>query len=212
MAKPVPPPGVSAPDRLSVKTEKGGSLVEIFNLTALVREKRLKGESYRDITKEINESGVIPNGYKISHNSIARWCREHGLGGEMVQQSEDEVVNVYAQKCKSLNLVNNAIDIISVELDTLDSQVGKGNVDVKDLKNVIDMLDKMTLRQQTLASEIGAIQEKIYNYENVSRAMTLIRDTLRVNLDEENFKKAMTALGENPMLLEAMRAIAPANI
>jgi hypothetical protein len=172
----------------------------------------MKGKSYRDITKEINEGNFIPNGYKISHNSIARWCRDNGLGGDMTAPTDEQVVNVYGTKVKALNLVNNAVDIISVELDELDGKVGRGEVEVGELKLVIDMLDKMTLRQQTLSSEIGAIQEKVYRYETVEKAMNIIMDILRVKLSKSDYDEIMAAFRENPMLIEALKKIAPSNL
>lgn len=207
---PAPPPNGYSPDRLQIGGE--GTLVERFNLGELIRDRRMKGKSYRDITKEINEGNIIPNGYKISHNSIARWCRDNGLGGDMTAPTDEQVVNVYGTKVKALNLVNNAVDIISVELDELDGKVGRGEVEVGELKLVIDMLDKMTLRQQTLSSEIGTIQEKVYRYETVEKAMNIIVDILRVKLTKNDFDEVMTALRENPMLIEALKKIAPSNL
>ena len=206
---PVPPP----PNRMSAERLQGNvSLVEQFGLTQLIRDKRLKGKSYREITKDINEGNLIPNGYKISHNTIARWCRDNGLGGDLTAPTDEQIVNVYGTKVKALNLVNNAVDIISVELDELDKKVGSGEVEVGELKQVIDMLDKMTLRQQTLSSEIGAIQEKVYCYQTVEKAMNIINDILQVRLRKEDYEAVMEAFGENPMLIESLRRIAPSNL
>ncbi len=206
-----PPPNKISPDRLQI-SGRDGTLVEKFGIGELIRDRRMKGKSYRDITREINEGNFILNGYKISHNSIARWCRDNGLGGDITAPTDEQVVNVYGTKVKALNLINNAVDIISVELDELDSKVGKGEVEVGELKLVIDMLDKMTLRQQTLSSEIGAIQEKVYRYETVEKAMNLINDILRVKLSKEHYEEVMRAFRENPMLIEALRKIAPSNL
>lgn len=203
-----PPPNKLSPERMQGNV----SLVEQFGLTQLVRDKRMKGKSYRDITKEINEGNLIPNGYKISHNTIARWCRDNGLGGDLTAPTDEQIVNVYGTKVKALNLVNNAVDIISVQLDEMDKQVGTGAVEVGDLKQVIDMLDKMTLRQQTLSSEIGAIQEKVYRYETVEKAMNIINDILQVRLNKEDYEAVMEAFAENPMLIESLRKIAPSNL
>lgn len=207
---PAPPPNTLSPEKLQIGGE--GTLVERFNLGELIRDRRMKGKSYRDITKEVNEGNFIPNGYKISHNSIARWCRDNGLGGDMTAPTDEQVVNVYGTKVKALNLVNNAVDIISVELDELDGKVGRGEVEVGELKLVIDMLDKMTLRQQTLSSEIGAIQEKVYRYETVEKAMNIIMDILRVKLSKSDYDEIMVAFRENPMLIEALKKIAPSNL
>jgi|GEM_PF-5199158 len=172
----------------------------------------MKGKSYREITKDINEGNLIPNGYKISHNTIARWCRDNGLGGDLTAPTDEQIVNVYGTKVKALNLVNNAVDIISVELDELDKKVGSGEIEVGELKQVIDMLDKMTLRQQTLSSEIGAIQEKVYCYQTVEKAMNIINDILQVRLRKDDYEAVMEAFGENPMLIESLRKIAPSNL
>lgn len=206
-----PPPGVIRPNRLR-NTVEGQSLVDIYNLSEYIRDKRMKGHSYRDITKEVNESGLIPNEYKISHNTIARWCRDNGLGGDIADKTEEQAVNVYEQKCKALKLVNSAVDIITVELDELDKQIGKGTLKVGDLTQVITMLDKMTLRQQTLASEIGSLQERIYRYETVEKALNIITDILSVRLDKATYDEIMDAFRESPMLIEALREIAPSNI
>ena len=205
---PAPPPRVTTPTH--PHNERAGmSLVEQYNLTGLIRDKRLHGKSYRDITKEINDSGVIPNGYQISHNAIARWCRDNNLGGDKADLSEDEAINVYNEKVKSLNLINTAIDIITVQLDVMNGEVGKGTVKVTDLKAIVDSLDKLTLRQQTLATDIGALQEKVYRYEVVARAMNIIRDILRAKLNDEDYTMVMDSFAESPALVKALQTIAP---
>ena len=203
-----PPPGITSPTRSHLE-RPGQSLVEQYNLTGLIRDKRLHGKSYRDITKEINESGVIPNGYQISHNAIARWCRDNNLGGDMADRTEDDAINVYNEKVKSLRLINTAIDIITVQLDVMNGEVGKGTVKVQDLKAVVDALDKLTLRQQTLATDIGALQDKVYRYEIVARAMNIIRDILRAKLDDESYEEVMQSFAESPALVTALQQIAP---
>jgi len=204
-----PPPG----NAQAVVTQGGvKTLIEAYNLSALIREKRMKGESYRVITNEINESGVIPGGYKISHNTIARWCRSNGLGGDMEVPSEAQMVNVYGTKVQALNLVTSAIDIITVALDELNKQLGEGKCEIRDLKQVIDMLDRMTLRQQTLSTDIGEIQDRVYQYATVARAMNIINDILKVRLKEDDYDAVMNAFRDNPALIEALRKIAPPNV
>lgn len=188
------------------------SLVDQFGLTTLVRDKRMKGKSYREIAKDINDSHIIPNGYTISHSAIARWCNDHNLSGTVETKTEEEIVNVYGTKVKALRLINNAVDTVSVELDELDKQVGKGTVNVGDLKATIDMLDRLTLRQQTLSNEIGDIQERVYSYKTVEKAMNIINDILMVRLDKQTYDEIMQAFSNNPMLLEALRKIAPSNL
>ncbi len=63
-----------------------------------------------------------------------------------------------------------------------------------------------------MSSEIGAIQEKVYRYETVEKAMNLINDILRVKLSKEHYEEVMRAFRENPMLIEALRKIATSNL
>ena len=204
-----PPPGN---DKAAITAGSQRTLIEAYNLSALIREKRMKGESYRSIANELNESKVIPGGYKISHNTIARWCRSNGLGGTLDIPSESKMVNVYGTKVQALNLVSSAIDIITVALDELNKQLGEGRCDIKELKQTIDMLDRMTLRQQKLSPDIGEIQDKVYQYETVAKAMNIINDILKVRLDEDAYDENMRAFRDNPALIEALRKIAPPNV
>jgi len=203
-----PPPGN---DKAFI-TGNNKTLIEAYNIAPLIRDKRMKGESYRLITKEINDSGVIPGGYKISHNTIARWCRSNGLGGDIEVPTENKMVNVYGTKVQALNLVTSAIDIITVALDELNKKLGDGTCDIKELKQTIDMLDRMTLRQQTLSTDIGEIQDKVYQYETVAKAMNIINDILKVRLNEDDYNAVMDAFRDNPALIEALRKIAPPNV
>ena len=203
-----PPPG----NDKAFTTGNNKTLIEAYNIAPLIRDKRMKGESYRLITKEINDSGVIPGGYKISHNTIARWCRSNGLGGDIEVPTENKMVNVYGTKVQALNLVTSAIDIITVALDELNKKLGDGTCDIKELKQTIDMLDRMTLRQQTLSTDIGEIQEKVYTYSTVARAMNIINDILKVRLNEDDYNAVMDAFRDNPALIEALRKIAPPNV
>lgn len=203
-----PPPGN---DKAFI-TGNNKTLIEAYNIAPLIRDKRMKGESYRLITKEINDSGVIPGGYKISHNTIARWCRSNGLGGDIEVPTENKMVNVYGTKVQALNLVTSAIDIITVALDELNKKLGDGTCDIKELKQTIDMLDRMTLRQQTLSTDIGEIQDRVYKYETVARAMNIINDILKVRLNEDDYNAVMDAFRDNPALIEALRKIAPPNV
>lgn len=203
-----PPPGN---DKAFI-TGNNKTLIEAYNIAPLIRDKRMKGESYRLITKEINDSGVIPGGYKISHNTIARWCRSNGLGGDIEVPTENKMVNVYGTKVQALNLVTSAIDIITVALDELNKKLGDGTCDIKELKQTIDMLDRMTLRQQTLSTDIGEIQSKVYQYETVAKAMNIINDILKVRLNEDDYNAVMDAFRDNPALIEALRKIAPPNV
>lgn len=193
------------------KTKKRYSLVDIYGLENIVRDKRAKGKSYREIARDINDAHVIPDDRVISHSAIARWCNDHNLSGSVDMNTEDNVVNIYNTKVKALRLVNTAIDTVSVELDELDKRVGNGDVDVNDLKSTIDMLDKLTLRQQALANEIGVIQEKVYRYENIEKAMNIINDVLIAKLSKDDYEDVMRSFSDSPMLLETLRKIAPSN-
>ena len=207
-----PPPRINRADHPHFEAA-GMTLVEQYNLTNIVREKRMQGMSYRELTDYINNTpGLIPNNYKISHNSIARYCRDHGLGGDVSEESTDEAVNVYRENCKSLHDINTALDIISVQLDEMSKQVGKGSVNVKDLSTMINSLDKLTLRRQTLTASIGEMQEKVYTYETVSRIVGTMMAMVSVWITPDHYEKLKDMLRKDPILCEALREIAPSNI
>lgn len=207
-----PPPRINRADHPHFEAA-GMTLVEQYNLTNIVREKRMQGMSYRELTDYINNtSGLIPNNYKISHNSIARYCRDHGLGGDVSEESTDEAVNVYRENCKSLHDINTALDIISVQLDEMNKQVGKGSVNVKDLSTMINSLDKLTLRRQTLTASIGEMQEKVYKYETVSRIIGTVMAKVSVWITPDQYEELKDMLRQDPILCEALREVAPSNI
>lgn len=192
--------------------EGSKSLVEQYGLSGVVRDYRLKGKSYREITKIVNDSNLIPNGYKISHNAISRWCMSNNLGGDMVEDTEDHAINIYARNRKMLDSISRALDTVNVQFDDMDKQVGEGTVNIKDLKMVVDMVDKLSVRQQTLLSEIGIMQEKIYRYEMVQKYTEVVNTVLKARLDKDTYDAVVKAIKENPMLLETLRPIAPSNI
>ena len=187
-------------------------LVERYGIGGIIRELRYKGTSYRDIAEYINQNKLIPNEYKVGYGAIARWCTQHDLGGDMAEESDRKAVNVYRRNVELLGLINTAIDIVSVQLDEMNKEVKKGTVKVTDLKDLVVSLDKLAIRQQSLTQEIGQIQEKIYKYEVVGRAMQIIKDIVRSRVNQETYQEIMESFGENPTLVEAIREIAPSNV
>lgn len=188
------------------------NLVERYGIGGIIRDLRYKGTSYRDIADHVNKMGLIPNGYTIGYGAVARWCQRNDLGGDMAEETDRKAINVYRRNVELLGLINTATDIISVQLDEMNKKVRDGTVKVSDLKDLIVSLDKLALRQQSLTQEIGQIQEKIYKYEVVSRAMSLICQIVRARVDDKTYSELMEEFGTNPVLVEAIREIAPSNI
>ena len=121
-------------------------------------------------------------------------------------------MNVYRENCKSLHDINTALDIISVQLDEMNKQVGKGSVNVKDLSTMINSLDKLTLRRQTLTAAIGDMQEKVYKYETVSRIIGTVMAKVSVWITPDQYEELKDMLRQDPILCEALREVAPSNI
>ena len=188
------------------------NLVERYGIGGIIRDLRYKGTSYRDIADYVNKNNLIPNGYTIGYGAVARWCQQNDLGGDVVEESDRKAINVYRRNVELLGLINTAIDVVSVQLDEMNKNVRDGTVKISDLKDLIVSLDKLALRQQSLTQEIGQIQEKIYKYEVVGRAMSIICDIVRSRVNIKTYNEIMEAFGANPVLVEAIREIAPSNI
>lgn len=188
------------------------SLVEIFNLTHIVKEMRMKGKSYKDIADNINKSNLIPNGYTISYVAVARWCKNNNLAGDVNEYDGEEAVNVYLQQTKALNLINSAIDLVSVQMDEMNKKIAGNCAKVKDIKDLIDSLDKLTVRQQNLCSGIAAIQDRVYRYETVARVVGVILTKISMLLPPEDYEEIKKELSSDPILREAIREIKPSGV
>ena len=175
------------------------NLVERYGVGGLIRD-------------QITKSGIIPNDYTIGYGAVARLCKQNDLGGDMSEDTDRKAINVYRRNIELLGLINTAIDVVSVQLDEMNKKVRDGTVKISDLKDLIVSLDKLAIRQQSLTQEIGAIQEKIYKYEVVGKAMSLICNIVRARVDDKTYSELMEAFGTNPVLVEAIREIAPSNI
>jgi hypothetical protein len=189
--------------------QSGVSLVEVYNLTSVVREMRLKGQSYRAIADYINSNNLIPNGYVLSYNSIVRWCSSHGLGGTIEADAEHETVNTYNVNCQLLRVMQSTLDTLQVRLDEINSN--PMDVKMSDLKDIVGALDKVGLRIQILSASIGEMQEKVYKYETVAKAMEMIMAVLSVRMSPEEYDSLKGVLRDDPVLCETLKRIAPTN-
>jgi hypothetical protein len=189
---------------------KGQSLIEMYGLGGFIREQRMKGKSVRAITDLINEGKMLPNDYKIAHSTIASWCQDNGCDGSVAGQSEYEAINVYEREVKMLKIVNKTMDMLMTKMDDMSQDIGNGEVDVKEMKMMVDMVSSMSIRQQALTQDIGRLQERIYNYQMVSDAFQVIADTLARELDAPTYRKVIKAITARPALREALRPITPA--
>lgn len=194
---------------------KGGktmSLIDSYGLGGFVAQERMRGHTYREITKKINDNEMIPNGYKISHTAIANWCVNNGYGGTVHDDNDLQAINVYQRERKMLDVINTAMDTVSTQMDEMNKAVQNGTANVKDLKLLVDMLEKLSIRQQALSSDIGRMQEKVYNFEQVSKVFTVLRDVLQRELDIKVYATVLQAITSDPRLREAIQPIAPSGM
>lgn len=190
------------------------SVVDQFRLGNIVSELRLKGKSYKDIAAYINSENLLPNNYTITSVSIANWCRNHHLGGDFAGSDTiaDEAINIYQQECKALELVATTINMISVHLDGMTRKAGTSRLNVQEVAKLVNSLDKMTARQQSLLTSIGEMQERVYRYEAVSKVITRVMEKVSMLVDAEQYRKIKDDVSNDPYLVEALRKIAPANL
>ena len=77
---------------------------------------------------------------------------------------------------------------------------------------MINSLDKLTLRRQTLTASIGEMQEKVYKYETISRIIGTVMAKVSVWITPEQYEELKDMLRQDPILCEALREVAPSNI
>lgn len=205
---PVPPAKRGMGTVTSPHLERPGmSLVEVYNLTSVVREMRLKGQSYRAIADYINSKNLIPNGYVLSYNSIVRWCTNNGLGGTVEPSAEYETVNTYNVNCQLLRVMQSTLDTLQVRLDEINRD--PVNCKMQDLNSLVSALDRVGLRIQVLSASIGEMQEKVYKYESVAKAMEMIMAVLSVRMSPDEYEELKSVLRDDPILCETLKKIAP---
>ena len=205
---PVPPAKRGMGTVTSPHLERPGiSLVEVYNLTSVVREMRLKGQSYRAIADYINSKNLIPNGYVLSYNSIVRWCTNNGLGGTVEASAEYETVNTYNVNCQLLRVMQSTLDTLQVRLDEINRD--PVNCKMQDLNSLVSALDRVGLRIQVLSASIGEMQEKVYKYESVAKAMEMIMAVLSVRMSPDEYEELKGVLRDDPVLCETLKKIAP---
>lgn len=186
------------------------SLVEVYNLTGIVRDMRLKGKSVRDITDFINKNKMIPNDYVLSYNSIYRWCIKNGLGGTIEADDTSQVINTYEMNCLALKTCHSALDTLMVRLDEINKD--PFSVKAQDLNQLMISIDRMTLRIQTLTASVNEMQEKVFKYQTVEKVMEIIMAIVSTKVDKETYATIKQVLSDDPILCEALKTIAPANV
>lgn len=205
----MPPPRVPTSTHPAMPMRLG-SLIDQYNLTSLVKEMRLKGRSYRDIADYINDSGLLPNQYQVSYSSVVRWCQNHNLTGK-IDGEEQFSINAYNENLKLFQIVANAREKVSVMLDDFDKDIKNGDASASKLDTLIKSLDRLTLRQQTLASSLVEMQDKIYRYETVCSVIEQIMAIISVQVTPETYDNIKEILGNDPILCHAITAIKPTN-
>lgn len=188
----------------------GKSMIQIYNLTGMVREMRLKGKSYRAIADYINSNKLIPNGYVLSYNSVVRWCANNGLGGTIEATSDTEAVNTYNINCKLLAMYREALDGLQLRLDEANNN--PGGTKISEYNKIVDGIAKMGFQIQQLTAKIGEMQEQVYRYETASKVIEIIMAKISVLLPQEDYEEIKAKLRDDPILCEALKTIAPSNV
>jgi hypothetical protein len=83
---------------------------------------------------------------------------------------------------------------------------------MSELSQLVGSLDKIGLRIQTLSASIGEMQEKVYKYETVAKAMETIMAIISTKVRPEDYEEIKAVLREDPILCETLKTIAPSNV
>ena len=102
-------------------------------------------------------------------------------------------------------------------LDTLQLRLDEINKDPMSVKmseigQLVSSLDRIGLRIQVLSTSIGEMQEKVYKYETVAKAMEMIMAVLSVRMRPDEYDDLKKVLRDDPILCETLKKIAPTNV
>jgi len=187
------------------------SKIDLLDLGHIVRKLRKAKVSYIDIAAELNEK--YSGDTYISTMSVNRWCRKYIQEDDNcdLRQSEDHAVNVYRQECEMLETISEQIENIKIYIDQFNTEIKKGT-DVTSIapkvKDMLFLLDKLMARKSAILANIGNMQEKVYNYMN----MTEINDIILGMVKEQDlvlYANIVERIQSNPVLAELYRKIKP---
>jgi hypothetical protein len=152
---------------------------------------------------------VLPEGQSIGHSSIQRYLESMGLTNVPKQNF---AINVYTQERLMLDTVNDLIEDTTAMIEALREDIidGKGASNVKDFQALATTQEKLVARASLLSSSIGAMQEKVYNYQAVNTIVTKILNYVQQE-DVDMFHRIKEKINKDPMLAEAFRKILPDN-
>jgi hypothetical protein len=150
---------------------------------------------------------VLPPGQSIGHTSIQRYLESMGLTNVPKQ---DFAINVYTQERLMLDTINDLIGNTSNMIEALNEDIvdGKGASNVKDFQALATTQEKLVARASLLSSSIGAMQEKVYNYQAVNTIVTKVLNFVQQE-DVDMFHRIKDKISKDPMLAEAFRKILP---
>lgn len=177
------------------------SKIDKLMLGEIIREKYNEGKSQLTITEELNEEVLKNSGESVSAMAVNRWIRKN-LSTEDEETEAENTVNIYRQNEQLLKTVNAQMDILDTYLESLQKNI-KNNVDVlsmsKSINSFMGTYDKLMNRKATLLSNIGALQEKVFNFQAASDIANITLDAVK-NKDKQLYDDIVAELQADPKL------------
>lgn len=182
---------------------KSIQIITTLDLQPDIEQLRMQNQSFLSIANSLNEEYKSElDGVVITGTMVQQWCKEN-LPTDMPNDRKDEILNVYNEQAKLLDIVEEQIDMTLVFIDDIKRKTAQGQ-DIESIYNRMRALstdlEKYIGRKQSILSVIQSIQEKILTFQAISDINQEILNAVK-SRDESMYDEIVSELQQNKILL-----------
>lgn len=197
------PVTTTATSRLPTRAK--ASIIDQYALGTTVAKLRKQGYSYLAIAKEINNTNeqLKQTGEIITSSSVMQYVHLHGIDDVLDEHKTMEIVNVYNENKRLLNILERQMEMVQIFLDDIQRECYTTG-DVSELytrmRELSVDLEKYIARKQSILTNMQAIQDKVYNTESLSIIIKEMLDILKKK-DQKLYEEVISEVKNNQIIL-----------
>jgi vacuolar-type H+-ATPase subunit I/STV1 len=189
------------------------SKIDFYGLGEIVKKYRFANMGYVDIANRLNMDHLADGCPTISTMAVQRWCKKNIRDEDNpdCRENQEQAINIYGEKRDVLNSIQDQIDTINLYMDQLNKMV-KEKGDVIKLSGLIKdqsfLMLKWLAQKQMMLKDVETTQDKIYNFNNFNKALTIITDMIKAK-DVALYADILSELSKDQQVVEMLRSIEP---